>query len=268
MIYIAEIGQNHNGSLDTAKRMVDSLVNTGVTHIKTAKRDCSIYPNTPYINENSFGKTYRLHREFLEFSEKDFIELKNYVEKKGFEFLSSFTDLKSLNFLNDIGVETFKLASCVNNDKKILLRLSEIGKPVIASTGMCNWFDVINISNRLQNIDLSFLQCTSAYPCDIKDLNLKSMVSYKKLVNKVGFSNHSDSLIADFMAYILGADIIERHYTLDKTMKGTDHQISIEKSDIETFFIMKRQADKILGNEKIVLECEKESIKKLRGALI
>jgi len=266
--YIAEIGQNHNGSLETAKYMVDLLVGSGVKAIKTAKRDVSIYKDTPYINEHSYGKTYREHREALELSEYDFIELKKYVEKSGFDFISSFTDIKSLNFLNEIGVQTLKLASCVNNNVEILKRLREIKKPVIASTGMSNRLDVAEMVSNLRGLDFSLLQCTSAYPCKMRDVNLGVMEWLRNFSNKVGISNHTVFNEVDLFAYIHGADIIERHFTFDTHSKGTDHIISADTLDIITFFSNKDIYDTVMNDKKTVLECEKPAIEKLRGALI
>lgn len=266
--YIAEIGQNHNGSLELAKKMVDSLKGSEVKAIKTAKRDTSIYLDFPYNNEHSYGKTYREHREALELSEYDFIELKKYVEKSGFDFISSFTDLKSLRFLNEIGAG-LKLASCVNDREDILKELAQIGKPVIASTGMADIKTVLNISNVLRNIDLTLLQCTSAYPCELKNVNLSQIKPLSIMCNNVGFSNHTTENRVDLYAYIMGADVIERHYTLDKKSKGTDHGISATREDIDEVFKMINEFKIINGTPiKKVLKCEHSAMIKLRSASI
>ena len=145
---IAEIGQNHQGNLLIAKKMVDMLKHIpGVSAIKTAKRDIessltTIQKNAPYENSNSFGSTYYDHRKALELSNESFIELKNYVEQSGLDFISSFTDTVSLQFLIDINTKILKIASQRAIDIPLLLAAAQSKKPIILSTGMC---DISNV---------------------------------------------------------------------------------------------------------------------------
>lgn len=276
--FIAEIGQNHQGSLEIAKKMVDSLKGTGVSAIKTAKRDIDTcltenQKKMIYDNPHSFGRTYYDHRKALELSYDDFSKLKNYVEEAGFDFISSFTDLPSLEFLIDIKVKYLKIASQRLTDIKLLESVAKYGTPIIISTGMSAINDVDRAVNCFANNEKYVLQCTSCYPCAEKDLNLNiiSMFQqrYKDKIDGVGFSGHHTGIAPDIAAYLLGARIIERHYTLDRSMKGTDHAASLEKRGIEYILKYIEQIKESLGTHtKTVLDCEKNAISKLRADLI
>ncbi|MDX2301302.1 MAG: N-acetylneuraminate synthase family protein [Microscillaceae bacterium] len=275
--FIAEIGQNHQGQLDIAKKMVDSLVGTGVAAIKTAKRDIDTclseeQKNMIYDNPNSFGRTYYEHRKALELSKDDFIELKNYTEAAGFEFFSSFTDENSLDFLVEIGVRYLKIASQRLADYELMKKTAAKGLPMIISTGMSNIEDVDKIIEIFANNEKYLLQCSSIYPCPESELHLNVMKTYQerykgKIVG-VGFSGHHAGIAPDIAAYMLGAEIIERHYTLSRAWKGTDHAASLEKRGIEYILKYIAQVKDSLGSfEKVVLEGEKPAMKKLRADL-
>jgi sialic acid synthase SpsE len=272
--FIAEIGQNHQGSLDIAKKMVDKLKGTGVSAIKTAKRDIDTclteeQKNMIYDNPNSFGHTYYEHRKALEFSKDDFIELKEYIEDNGFDFISSFTDLNSLDFLNEIGVNILKIASQRITDLSLLREASKTNKTIILSSGMSSQQDIEVAIHLFSNNNKYLLQCTSCYPCEIKDLNLNVLKiyieKYQKIVNGFGFSGHHVGIAPDIAAYMLGADIIERHYTLHRYMKGSDHAASLELDGIKYILKYISQIRESMGSfEKNILECELPAIKKLR----
>jgi len=276
--FIAEIGQNHQGDINIAKKMVDSLKGLPVSCIKTAKRDIDTclseeQKNMVYDNPNSFGKTYYEHRKALELSHDHFIELKNYVEDSGFDFISSFTDENSLDFLCDIGISGLKIASQRTTDLDLLKSTSETRLPVILSTGMSTLSDVDTAVNILsKNSELYVLQCTSAYPCSEKDLNLNVIPSYSKRygnkINGVGFSGHHIGVASDIAAFMLGAKIIERHYTLERTMKGTDHVGSLERQGISYVLNYISQVSEALGSHsKELLDCELPALNKLRSDL-
>ena len=273
--FIAEIGQNHQGDINIAKKMVDSLKNLPVNCIKTAKRDIDVCLSDKqkemiYDNPNSFGRTYYEHRKALELSKEDFIELKNYVEAAGFDFISSFTDKPSLEFLQEIGCSGLKIASQRTADIELLNAVAETKIPTILSTGMSSIEDVDRAVEILhKNKELYLLQCTSTYPCPEEDLNLNVIPMYKdryKNIDTVGFSGHHIGVASDIAAYMLGAEIIERHYTLDRTMKGTDHPGSLEKRGIEYVLNYIDQVHKALGSSnKEILQSELPALKKLRG---
>lgn len=274
--FIAEIGQNHQGDINVAKKMVDSLKGLPVNCIKTAKRDIDTclsekQKNMLYDNPNSFGKTYYEHRKALELSKDNFIELKNYVENSGFDFISSFTDENSLDFLCEIEISGLKIASQRTSDIQLLQKTAETKLSTILSTGMSSLNDVDTAVNILKNNnELHLLQCTSTYPCPEEDLNLNVIPMYKNRyknqVTSVGFSGHHIGVASDIAAYMLGAEIIERHYTLDRTMKGTDHPGSLEKRGLEYVLNYINQVNKALGSsKKEILKSELPALKKLRG---
>ncbi len=276
--FIAEVGQNHQGDINIAKKLVDSLKDLPVSCIKTAKRDIDTclteeQKNMIYDNPNSFGRTYYEHRKALEFSKDDFIEFKNYVETAGFDFLSSYTDLNSLDFLQDIKVTGLKVASQRLTDIKLLEATTDSNLPVIISTGMSDISEVDIAVKILSNSEKYILQCTSTYPCPENELNLNVISMYKKrygeMIDGVGFSGHHIGVASDIAAYMLGAKIIERHYTLERTMKGTDHIGSLEKRGIEYILSYITQVEQALGtSNKRVLESELVALKKLRADLI
>jgi sialic acid synthase SpsE len=276
--FIAEIGQNHQGDINIAKKLVDSLRDLPVSCIKTAKRDIDVclteeQKNMIYDNSNSFGKTYYEHRKALEFSKDEFIEFKEYVELAGFDFLSSYTDVNSLDFLCDIGVTGLKIASQRLVDINLLKESANTGLPVIISTGMSNIEDIDKAIKILSNNEKYVLQCTSTYPCPENELNLNVIPMYKERygnrIDGVGFSGHHHGVASDIAAYMLGAKIIERHYTLERSMKGTDHVGSLEKSGLKYVLSYISQVEQALGtSDKKVLESEMISLKKLRSDLI
>ncbi len=273
--FIAEIGQNHQGQLSIAKKLVDSLRDLPVSCIKTAKRDIDVclteeQKTMIYDNPNSFGKTYYEHRKAMEFSKEDFIELKDYVEAAGLDFMSSFTDLNSLDFLVDIGVKSLKIASQRLTDITLLEETARTNLPVVISTGMSQLEDVDTAVKILAHSEKYVLQCTSAYPCPDHELNLRVIPAYKErfgeMIDGVGFSGHHGGIAPDIAAYMLGARILERHYTLNRTMRGSDHAASLEKRGVE--FILKYidQIEAAMGSDiKHVMQCELPALKKLRN---
>lgn len=277
MFFICEIGQNHQGNLQIAKQMVDSLIGTGVSAIKTAKRDIDIclsekQKNMPYVNKNSFGKTYYEHRKNLELSKDDFRELKDYVEQKGFDFISSFTDVNSLDFLNEIGVKTLKIASQRLVDYELLDETAKTNKTIIISSGMSNIEQIDKVINLFENNEKFLLQCTSIYPCECTDLNLNVLKTfqqrYQGKVNGFGFSGHHSGIAPDLAAYMMGANIIERHYTLHRHWKGSDHAASLELDGVKKIIKYIEQINDSMGSSvKRILEKEQTAIDKLRGDL-
>jgi len=274
--FIAEIGQNHQGDIKIAKKMVDSLKGLPISCIKTAKRDIDTCLSEEqkamiYDNPNSFGATYYEHRKALEFGKDEFKELKEYVEAAGFDFISSFTDKPSLDFLQEIEISGLKIASQRTTDVTLLKEVADTKLPVILSTGMSNIEDVDTAVNILKNNQqLYVLQCTSTYPTPEHELNLKVMPMYRErykgLIDGVGFSGHHAGVAPDIAAYMMGAKIIERHYTLSRSMKGTDHAGSLELSGMQYILKYLDQVQKAIGvSEKYILESEMPALRKLRG---
>lgn len=276
--FIAEIGQNHQGKLEIAKSMVDSLKGIGVSAIKTAKRDIEVslpkkLKDSIYENPNSFGKTYYEHRKALELSDEDFISLKSYVERSGFDFISSFTDIPSLNFLTKIGTKCLKIASQRLADIKLLKEVASKMLPMIISSGMSSIENIDDVLNIFEKNEKYLLQCTSTYPCPENELNLNVIKTFKSRymgkIDGLGFSGHHTGIAPDLAAFLLGATIIERHYTLDRSMKGTDHAASLEFKGVESILKYIHQIRNSLGStEKSMLPSELVALKKLRADLL
>jgi len=271
---IAEIGQNHNGDIDIAKKIIDQLDRypydeiTGdrfnkVNAIKLTKRDLTEElskegMNRPYKGSNSFGLTYGEHREFLELSYEEHVELGQYIKSKGFEFVETLCSVKCLRLLDMVKVDKIKIASRDLTNVPLINSLSKRPEPIILSTGMANEIDLqnaLNIFSSNNKTNISILHCLSQYPAEYNNLNLNTI---KYLQNRypqylIGYSDHSLGSHIPVAAKAMGAEIIEKHVTLDTKMKGTDHPGS---ADIETFVKMVhdlRAVEFSLGDQKI--EC-------------
>lgn len=272
--FISEIGQNHNGSIETAFKMVDEIHannNGEVWAIKTAKRNVELHREEweaqPYGDTN-----YYEHRKSLELSKEDFTRLKEYVESKGYIFTSSFTDLDSLNFLqNDLNLEWLKIASSRNVDS-VLLSYIDDDKKIIHSNGMNN--PIQNMVKKafigcmLQEKEkVIYLETTSAYPCNNNELSFNNL-RYVDGVSLHTLDNKAD-LVSVACAMNMGKKewYIERHITLDKTQKGTDHQLSFTPDYLPYYFDELRQVMSMFNNKQI-MPSEQASIKKLRHDLI
>jgi sialic acid synthase SpsE len=276
--FIAEIGQNHQGQLSIAKEMVRSLLGTGVSAIKTAKRDIDTCLTEeqkvmPYDNPNSFGKTYYEHRKALELEKSDFVELIKFSKSLGFDFISSYTDINSLKFLVDQKIDALKIASQRLADVELMNTSSRINLPFIISTGMSSQKEVDRIVKKFSEREKYILQCTSTYPCPLDEIDLNVITTYKERyynkIDGVGFSGHHTGIAADIGAYMLGSKIIERHYTLDRSMRGTDHSGSLELKGIEYILKYIKQIKTALGSSKKILhQSEKIALNKLRGDLL
>ncbi len=278
LYFIAELGQNHQGELKIAKQMIDSLIGTGVHAVKTAKRDIDVCLSEKqktmiYNTSHSFGRTYYDHRKALELPYEDFAELKHYAESKGFDFISSFTDIPSFEFLKAIGIKQLKIASQKIVDLKLLEYVgNEFPGQIYMSSGMSSPQDIHRMISCFPRNYKILMQCTSVYPCDEKHLNLRVLKDYRKhfkrQVDGFGFSGHHQSIAPDIAAFTLGAWTIERHYTLDRKWKGSDHAGSIELYRLKKLIKYLKQVDAALGDrKKTILKEEESTIKKLRGDL-
>lgn len=237
---IAEIGQNHNGSVELAKKLIEMAVRCKANAVKFQKRDIPSELTTeayhkPYDNPNSFGKTYGEHREFLELNEAQHLELKEYASALGITYFCTPCDIESLAVLERIGCPFYKVASRDLTNIPLLIALGKTGKPVIISTGMADIEDIDDAIDAL-NIDQSkliIMQCTSEYPCKLENVNLNAIKTLKDKYNVVvGLSDHTSGVIVSAAAPLMGASIIEKHITLDRTMKGTDQPGSLEEAGL------------------------------------
>ncbi|MDD3313318.1 N-acetylneuraminate synthase family protein [Pseudodesulfovibrio sp.] len=234
---IAEIGNNHQGSLDVCKDMFKRAKECGVNAVKLQKRDNhALFTkeayNAPYLSENAFGKSYGEHRDFLEFGEKEYIELKSYAEELGLDFFATAFDQNSADFLEQLDMPMYKVASGDLANIPLLRHIARKGKPVILSTGGGTLEDVRRAVEAILPINdqLAILQCTAAYPCRAEDMNLRVISTYREAFPDltVGLSDHQNGISMALVAFTLGARIFEKHFTLDRTWKGTDHAFSLE----------------------------------------
>ncbi len=253
---IAEIGQNHNGEVRLAKKLIDMAVDCGANAVKFQKRDIpseltkDAY-DKPYDNSNSFGHTYGEHRIFLELNETQHLELKEYALAKGITYFCTPCDVPSVELLERIGCPFYKVASRDLTNVPLLESLGKTGKPVIISTGMASLDDIDVAIEALQlgKDKLMILQCTSQYPCAIENVNLKVMDTLKERYGLItGFSDHTSGVVISTAASVMGAAIIEKHVTLNRTMKGTDQPGSLEKAGLSKLVEYIRACEIAIGD--------------------
>jgi N-acetylneuraminate synthase/sialic acid synthase len=234
---IAEIGHNHQGNLDTCRKMFLSAKQCGVNAVKLQKRTNKILYtkklyNSPYDNENSYGDTYGEHREFLEFDADQYSELIQYADELGLAFLCTAFDIPSVDFLEDVGIQGYKVASGDLRNTPLIRYIAKTGKPVILSTGGGTLEDVQRAYDTIRPINRNFciLQCTACYPVEPEDMNLKVITTFRETFPDVviGLSDHQNGISMALVAYMLGSRIFEKHFTLNHSWKGSDHSFSLE----------------------------------------
>ena len=241
---IAEIGCNHKGDIEIAKELVKvAKIFCNVDAVKFQKRNnrellTEVQYNQPHPNPvNSYGETYGLHREYLEFSVEQHRELKSFCEEIGVVYSTSVWDLTSAKEIASIHPEFIKIPSACNNNYTMLEWLCEnYDGELHISTGMTTKDEIEGLVNLFKkhkrNKDLVLYNCTSGYPVPFDDvclLDINLLINkYGDKVKHIGFSGHHLGIAVDVAAYTLGANVIERHYTIDRTWKGTDHAASLE----------------------------------------
>ena len=234
---IAEIGHNHQGSLKTAKELFQAAAECGVAAGKLQKRDNrTLYTremfDKPYDNENSFGATYGEHREALEFGKQEYEELQAESARLGIGFFSTAFDIRSADFLAELNTPAYKIASGDLKNIPLLKHVAKIGKPMIVSTGGGTMDDVQRAYDTVMPINprLCLMQCTCGYPAEFAELDLRVIATYREKFPEIviGYSGHDNGIAMPVAAYMLGARIIEKHFTLNRAMKGTDHRFSLE----------------------------------------
>lgn len=236
---IAEIGHNHQGSLEKAKELFRAAKDCGVDAVKLQKRDNrKLYTremyNKAYENENSFGSTYGEHREALEFGMPEYKELQSYATELGLAFFATAFDFSSADFLAELKTPAFKIASGDLRNVPLLKYVAAFQKPMIVSTGGGTIEDVQRAYDAVMpiNSQLAILQCTAGYPCAFEEMNLRVISSFRERFPDVviGLSSHDSGIAMAVAGYILGARVIEKHFTLNRAMKGTDHAFSLERA--------------------------------------
>jgi N-acetylneuraminate synthase/sialic acid synthase len=234
---IAEIGHNHQGKVDTAKEMFKIAKDCGADAVKLQKRDNrGLYTQAAYAksyeNENSYGATYGEHREALEFGESEYKDLKAYAQDIGVTLFATAFDFPSVDFLAKLEMPAFKVASGDLKNLPLLTYMAQVGKPIILSTGGGTMEDVNRAYDAIMPINpqLCLLQCTAGYPAAFEELNLRVITTFRERFPQTvaGLSSHDNGIAMAVAAYILGARVVEKHFTLNHTWKGTDHAFSLE----------------------------------------
>ena len=238
---IAEIGINHNGELELAKEMIKVAATTGVDAIKFQKRTISemyikSFLDQPYLKSYSFGNTYGDHKLFLEFDDEDFFELQELAKSLNLDFIVSGFDYSSFDFIeNKLNVEIHKIASPFVTHYPLLKQVAQYGKPLILSTGMHTFTEVKNAVEFIKqfNDKIIVFQATTLYPCPDEMANLNVMRRFKDELNVlVGYSSHDKGVVLPAASIALGGCMIEKHFTLDRTMIGPDHAASVENEGL------------------------------------
>lgn len=239
---IAEAGVNHNGSLENAKKLVLAAKNAGVDAVKfqTFNTDNLVTKNAVKAdyqvnNTGNNDSQYEMLKK-LELSQQDYRELKQLCDELDIEFMSTPFDIESIEQLEQLNVNRFKLPSGEITNYPYLVRLAKTNKPVIMSSGMATVEDIesaIEVLTRNGLEDLSLLHCTTEYPAPFEEVNLKAIEYLKnKFGLKIGYSDHTKGIEVPIAAVAMGAEIIEKHFTLDKNMEGPDHKASLEPDEL------------------------------------
>ena len=275
---IAEIGHNHKGSVELAKKLFLAAKNCGASAVKLQKRSnkdlfTSSFFNQPYDNKNSYGATYGEHREFLEFSEDQYKELILYSKEIDISFLCTPFDEESLIFLEKLDMPAYKIASADLINTPLQKKIAETNKPIFLSTGGGSFEDVKRAYENIIKINekLIILHCTASYPADIKDMNLNVITELIKRYPEltIGLSDHENGIDAASIAYMLGARVFEKHFTLDRAYKGTDHAFSLEPQGLEKLIRNLNRIPLMLGsNEKKLLPSEEAPLKKMHKSIV
>ncbi|TDJ87597.1 N-acetylneuraminate synthase [Campylobacter volucris] len=260
IIIIAEAGVNHNGDINIAKKLIEAASEAGADYVKFQSfvaRDCvsKIAKKASYQLENTDENQSQLDMiKKLELDEKAHKELIKHCNKCGIKFLSTPFDLKSIELLARLNVELFKIPSGELTNYPYLKKIASYDKNIILSTGMATLLEIQNAlnvltSNGTQREKITILHCNSEYPTPFEDVNLKAMQTLKETFDlPVGYSDHTLGISVSIAAVAMGACVIEKHFTLDKTMQGPDHQASLDINELKAMVKSIRDIEKALGD--------------------
>lgn len=283
VLIIAEAGVNHNGSIETAKKMIDKAVDADVDIIKfqTFKSEKLVSKSAQqaeYQKKNIGSSTDNSQLNMLkklELSHSDHQELIEYCNQKGIKFFSTAFDLESVDYLHSLNIGLWKIPSGEITNYPYLKKIAQFGEPVILSTGMCEMKDIeavlkVLTDNGLSKDKISILHCNTEYPTPFKDVNLLAMNELKERFGvRVGYSDHTKGIEVPIAAVALGAEIIEKHFTLDRNMEGPDHKASLEPDELKAMVSAIRNIEFALGDgHKTVSESERKNIAVARKSIV
>jgi sialic acid synthase SpsE len=251
---IAEIGINHNGDLNTAKELIDVAKKAGCDAVKFQKRNpdiCVPEKQKKIMRETPWGYiTYLDYKYKVEFEKEEYDIIDDYCKKINIHWFASPWDVDSVKFLSQYEIPALKVPSASLNDIELLTAMGKTEKPIILSTGMSNQNEVDSAINLLSDSELAILHCVSTYPTPASELNLNVIKTFQaKYPNLIiGYSGHETGLSTTYAAVALGAKIVERHITLDRSMWGTDHSASIEPHGLKTLVSNIRDIELAMGD--------------------
>lgn len=267
---IGEIGINHNGDLNIAKRLIDAAVEAGCNAVKFQKRTpelCVPAEQRDVMRDTPWGRmTYMDYRYRVEFNEKDFAEIDTYCHKKNIDWFTSCWDEMSVDFIENFDPICYKVASASVTDRALLGCFKRTGRPIILSTGMSTMDEIKDAVSFLGQDNLIIAHSTSSYPCPPEELNLKMIKTLSNTFDcPIGYSGHEVGLSTTVAAVALGACLVERHITLDRAMWGSDQAASVEPQGLTRMVRDIRVVEKAVGDGvKIVYDSEKPILAKLR----
>lgn len=281
VIIIAEAGVNHNGSLEMAKRLVEEAAKAGADYIKfqtfksegivtkTAEQASYQKKNTG-VEESQLAMLKKLELPF-----DDFKYLYNYCMECGIKFLSTSTDTGGINFLRTLDMDAWKIPSGEVTDYLYLRKVASYNMETFFSTGMSDLQEVKNavdvlMSNGLDKSKITLLHCTTQYPTPYEDVNLRAMLTLKEeFGTNVGYSDHTMGIEVPIAAVAMGAKVIEKHFTLDRTLPGPDHKASLEPQELKALVSAIRHIEAAMGNgEKVAANSERENISVARRSIV
>ena len=282
VLIIAEAGVNHNGSIELAKRLVDEAVNAGVDYIKfqtfkSEKLVSKAAKQAEYQQKNigHEGESQYTMLKRLELSPADHEVLIDYCNSKGIMFFSTAFDMDSIDYLHSLNLGLWKIPSGEITNFPYLRKIATFGEPIILSTGMSELNEIeeaiqVLIKYGVAKEDLTVLHCTTEYPTPFKDVNLKAMLQIgEKFGVKIGYSDHTKGIEVPIAAVALGATVIEKHFTLDKTMEGPDHKASLEPDELKAMVTSIRNIENALGSgHKHVSDSERKNIEIVRKSIV
>ena len=276
---IAEAGVNHNGDISLAKKLIYAAKEAGADAVKFQNFKASRVIST-FAKKAEYQKNHTNDSESqldlvskLELKDDDYKILQDYAKKLGILFLSTPKDIPSAELLEKINMPIYKIGSSEINNFEFLHYISKTNKPIILSTGMCVLSEVeaaINVIKNSSNSPIYILHCVSQYPSPIDQVNLNSMLTMKKAFRlPVGYSDHTIGSEAVIAAVALGAKIIEKHFTIDKSLQGPDHKVSMDLSEMKSMILSIRAVESCLGDGiKKPADCEINNVMLLRRSLV
>lgn len=260
-LIIAEAGVNHNGDINLAKKLIDVAANAGVDYVKfqtfNSKKLVSKHAEKASYqkeNTNNAQESQLKMLQKLELSKEDHLVLIDYCKFKKVKFLSTAFDLESIDFLNALPIDLFKIPSGELTNYPYIKKIAGLGKPIIISTGMADLEEIQETVSVLLQFgaskkDITILHCNTEYPTPMQDVNLTAMLTIGNVCNvPIGYSDHTLGIEIPTAAVALGATVIEKHFTLDNTMEGPDHKASLEPQELKNMVIAIRNIEKALGN--------------------